>query len=62
MKNTRIYLRLSWLALLGASALVAACGWDPSHPFEREAPPVKEAIVHLGDGGDAQVASTLLED
>lgn len=46
---------------VAASALVAACGWDPSRPFERDAPQVKEAIEHY-DGGDAQTAAILLED
>lgn len=49
------------LASVAASALVAACGWDPSRPFEREAPQVKEAIAHY-DGGDAATAADLLED
>jgi tetratricopeptide (TPR) repeat protein len=51
------------LAVLGASAALwaAACsGWSPSKPFEREAPPVKQAIVAL-DAGDATAASDLLE-
>ena len=38
-----------------------ACSWDPSRPFEREAPPVKEAIAEL-DAGDASVAASVLED
>jgi hypothetical protein len=42
-------------------APLAACGWSPSRPFEREAPEVKEAIATL-DGGDATVAATALED
>lgn len=49
------------VASVVTSALVAACGWDPSRPFEREAPQVKEAIQHY-DGGDAQTAAMLLED
>lgn len=40
--------------------MFAACGWDPSHPFDRDAPPVKEAIGAL-DGGDARAATDLLE-
>ena len=35
------------LAIVAASAALwaAACsGWSPSRPFEREAPPVKEAV------------------
>ena len=44
------------------SAFVFACsGWDPSRPFEREAPQVKEAIEHY-DGGDAGSAEKILED
>ncbi len=39
---------------------VFACGWDPSRPFDREAPEVREAIAHL-DGGDAQAAGSVLE-
>jgi len=39
---------------------LGACGWDPSHPFDREAPPVKQAIGAL-DAGDATAATDLLE-
>jgi tetratricopeptide (TPR) repeat protein len=39
---------------------LVACGWNPSRPFDREAPPVKEALVAL-DAGDATAASELLE-
>ncbi|HEX4516863.1 MAG TPA: tetratricopeptide repeat protein [Polyangiaceae bacterium] len=39
---------------------LGACGWDPSHPFERDAPPVKQAIGAL-DAGDATAATDLLE-
>ena len=39
---------------------LGACGWDPSHPFDRDAPPVKQAIGAL-DAGDATAASDLLE-
>jgi len=51
-------------AVLGsalACAALAACGWDPSRPFDREAPTVKEAIADL-DGGDAGSAAGKLED
>lgn len=44
---------VSWIA-------VAACGWDPSRPFEREAPAVTEAIRAL-DAGDATAAANVLE-
>ena len=52
------------LAVVGATAALwaAACsGWSPSKPFEREAPPVKEAIAAL-DAGDATAAGSVLED
>jgi hypothetical protein len=48
-------------AITLSSALVVACGWNPSRPFEREAPEVREAISHL-DGGDAQSAGSVLEE
>jgi hypothetical protein len=51
--------------LLAAAALacawVAACGWDPSRPFDRDAPAVKRAIADL-DAGDAGSAAGRLED
>jgi hypothetical protein len=42
-------------------ALVVACGWDPSRPFDRAAPPVDQAIRAL-DAGDAAAATASLED
>jgi hypothetical protein len=51
-------------ALAGAAlacAWVAACGWDPSRPFDRDAPAVKQAIADL-DAGDAASAAGRLED
>jgi hypothetical protein len=53
--------RRTFWATFAASALVVACGWDPSRPFERESPEVREAISHL-DGGDARSAGNLLEE
>ncbi len=49
-------------AMAFSSIFVVACGWDPSKPFERESPQVREAITHLSDGGDAQSAQDLLEE
>jgi Ca-activated chloride channel family protein len=49
--------------LLIAAAMLAAetgCGVNPSRPFERQAPEVKEAIVAL-DAGNAKGAEVLLE-
>ena len=50
------------LAVPAIALGIAACGWDPSRPFEREAPAVNKAIVALGDAGDATTAATLLQD
>jgi tetratricopeptide (TPR) repeat protein len=55
--RSRTRLAFCAVATLG---VVVACGWDPSHPFERDAPAVKEAIVAL-DAGDAHAATDLLE-
>jgi len=53
--------RKAFWGTLAASALVVACGWDPSRPFERESPQVREAISQF-DAGDAQSAGSLLEE
>jgi hypothetical protein len=51
---------LAALALvLAPSALVVACSWDPSKPFERDAPAVKEAIAQLEAGSPKSAAETL---
>jgi tetratricopeptide (TPR) repeat protein len=47
-------------ALLVLLPLFAACAWDPSRPFDRDAPQVKEALGHL-DAGEAGAATSLLE-
>lgn len=44
-----------------AAVFVAACGWDPSRPFDREAPQVNEAL-RAHDAGEAGAAAELLED
>ena len=46
---------------LALPLLLAACGWNPSRPFEREAPAVNEALAEL-DAGDASSAASRLED
>jgi hypothetical protein len=53
--------RAAFWGTLATSALVVACGWDPSRPFERESPQVREAISQY-DAGDAQSAGGLLEE
>lgn len=58
----RSFVHRATALLAGAGAAAAcACACDPSRPFEREAPPVREAIGHL-DGGDAQTAVATLEE
>jgi hypothetical protein len=48
-------------ALVLLLAVTPACGWNVSRPFDREAPPVREAIVDL-DAGDAASAVSRLEE
>lgn len=43
------------------AAVVVACGWDPSRPFDREAPQVNEALTYY-DAGEAGPAAALLEE
>lgn len=52
--------KLSVVAIAGG-LLVAACGWDPTRPFEREAPQVNEALRYY-DAGEAGAAAELLQD
>jgi hypothetical protein len=52
---------LAALVLALTPAAVLACSWDPSRPFDREAPAVKDAITLL-DAGDASTAALVLED
>ncbi len=40
---------------------LCSCGWNPSRPFERDAPPVTKALADL-DAGDAASAAKRLED
>ena len=48
--------------MLGAATLlVAACTWNPRHPFEHDSPVVNEALGAL-DAGDAHAAAATLED
>jgi tetratricopeptide (TPR) repeat protein len=56
----RAEIRALVIAFAGALVL-AACSWNPSRPFEREAPEVKQATSAL-DAGDALAATTILED
>ena len=50
---------LAGLAL--GCAGIAACGWNPSRPFDRESPAVREAVADL-DAGDAASAAGKLQD
>ncbi len=47
--------------LAAASLALGACGWDPSRPFDRDAPAVTRAIAAL-DAGDATAAAATLEE
>lgn len=61
--SARRYFRQACGALAAASISFVACsGWDPTRPFEREAPEVRESIPYLGDGGDASIATGILEE
>jgi hypothetical protein len=53
--------RLVALLVPAIALSVAACAWDPSRPFDRDAPQVKQAIGAL-DAGDAGAAASALED
>ena len=53
--------RKGFAAVLAASFAVAACGWDPSRPFDREAPEVNQAIASLDAGDPKNAAATLQE-
>ena len=48
------------LVVLAALTLLSACGWNPTQPFERNAPAVDQAIAQL-DAGEAGAAAELLE-
>jgi tetratricopeptide (TPR) repeat protein len=53
---------LGTFAVLALVSLVASgCGWDPSRPFDRNAPAVSRALEDL-DAGDASSAATRLEE
>ncbi len=54
-------MRLHSTLAMGSLLSLAACGWNPSRPFDREAPAVSEAITEL-DGGDAGGAASKLEE
>lgn len=61
MRKLAVRVRIVAAGGVIACALVTACGWSPSRPFDREAPQVNEAISHL-DAGDARAASALLAE
>lgn len=53
--------RRAFVLVSMAAGLVAACGWDPTRPFEREAPQVNAALSYY-DAGEAGSAAELLQD
>ncbi|MBK6461620.1 MAG: tetratricopeptide repeat protein [Myxococcales bacterium] len=48
--------RWGFLVAAVACGALAACGWDPQRPFERESPVVNRALAEL-DAGEAGVAT-----
>lgn len=54
-------MRRSLYVLLFAPGVIAACGWNPKKPFERESPQVREAIKEY-DAGQHKLASNMLEE
>jgi tetratricopeptide (TPR) repeat protein len=59
-KSKRRMLRAATLVAM-ATSFSLACSWQPSRPFDREAPAVNQAIAQL-DGGDANAAANTLEE
>jgi hypothetical protein len=59
-RNRSLTVAARLLAAIGCAG-VAACGWNPSRPFDRESPAVREAVSEL-DAGDAGSAASTLED
>ena len=59
MRRAALHRPLAVFALASAALAAAACGWDPSRPFDREAPEVNRAIREI-DGGDAAAANAIL--
>ncbi len=60
-RRNRLGFRKVALASLGVSSLLLACSWDPSKPFERDAPAVREALRHY-EAGASDAAAMLLQD
>jgi hypothetical protein len=54
-------LALALLATVLGLGSITGCAWDPSRPFDRDAPLVKQAIGDL-DAGDAGSAANRLEE
>jgi tetratricopeptide (TPR) repeat protein len=64
MSERRLLSKRVWPLLASGLALltsISGCAWDPSRPFDRDAPRVKEALADL-DAGDASSAASRLED
>ena len=53
--------RRLFFVTIAMGAVVAACGWDPSRPFDRDAPQVNEALRWY-DAGEASTAAEILQD
>lgn len=62
MTARRWFRRMCGATAIASASFVACSGWDPTRPFEREAPEVRESMKHLADGGDAAIATDILEE
>lgn len=58
-RNTERFRRIFLVSV--TCAVVAACGWDPSRPFDRDSPQVNDAL-RAYDAGEAGSAAELLQD
>jgi hypothetical protein len=52
--------RLGFFTAAALACFLSACSWNPTRPFERNAPAVDQAIAQL-DAGEAGAAAQLLE-
>jgi hypothetical protein len=59
--KTRSRFRRGFVVSIVLGTLAAACGWDPSRPFDRDSPQVNEALRRY-DAGEAGAAAEVLQD
>jgi hypothetical protein len=61
-RRSRLSAGRAGLAAAVFSVLCGACGWNPSRPFDRDAPAVTEAMKQINGGDAAAAAVASLED